>query len=156
MVEDAFGVLTKNMKLVTTKQNSWPSLLSGGLRSFFEDDFFRPFLEVANYKSNYPYDLYETETEAILEVPLAGYAKEDISLQVVDNSVLALEVNKQEGKKDAKFHSQKVKKSSFSISLPFGKIIDENAIQATLENGLLKVILPKTNTAENVKKIEIN
>lgn len=143
------------MKLAL-KTQSWPSLFEGGLRSFFDDDFFKPFFEFASSKTNYPYDLYETDKEVVLEVPLAGYSKEDISLKLVDNSILNLEVNKQEDKRDAKFHSQKVKKSHFSISLPLGNIVDKENISSSLKDGLLKVVLPKTELAENIKNIEIS
>jgi HSP20 family protein len=45
----------------------------------------------------------------------------------------------------------------FERQIPVGMDIDEEKVEATFKNGLLKIVLPKTEQAqERAKRIEIN
>ncbi|MBI9072633.1 MAG: Hsp20/alpha crystallin family protein [Melioribacteraceae bacterium] len=75
----------------------------------------------------------------ILEVPVPGFEKENINLQVKESYLII----------DGKTEEHK-----FSRSFELGKKIDVEKINAELKNGILKVDLPKIESL--TKEISIN
>lgn len=132
-----------NMKSITTTNNTGLDFPSRGLLmdSFFGTDF-KSFFDLARRETSYPHDLYEHEGNFILEVPLAGYSKDEVTVET-KNDTLFVSVNKSEVNEKSKYFSRKIKKSNLSLSLFLGNSVQSDKITATLENGLLKIIMPK-------------
>lgn len=132
------------MNTLTKTTNNGPDFSFGGLLldNFFKDGF-TSFFDLGRRESSYPYDLYENETNVILEIPLAGYSKDDVSVEV-KNDTLSVNIKKSETKDNSKYFSKKIKKSNLSLSLPLGNSVETSKIEASLKDGLLKVSMPKS------------
>ena len=110
-----------------------------------------------NYSARVPaVDVEETEKEFIIKAEMPGFNENNVKI-TVDKHVLHItgEVDESEKDKDGKRYLIKERRhSSFerSFSLPEG--LDESAISASFENGILTVTLPKT-PEEQPKRIEV-
>ena len=113
--------------------------------SLFNDPFYRYFTTDLSYQNDLPFYEYEnTEvgTNIYLEAP--GYVKEDISLEA-ENGVL-----KVEGKKTYTING-KEKSKSFKVNFQLRDFKDYEEITAKIENGILKISIPKLNKKETFK-----
>ena len=122
------------------------------------DDFFSSMLGAwDNYSARVPaVDVEETDKEFIIKAEMPGFNENNVKI-TVDKHVLHItgEVDESEKDKDGKRYLIKERRhSSFerSFSLPEG--LDESAISASFENGILTVTLPKT-PEEQPKRIEV-
>lgn len=145
--------LNMNTQLTKTTTNgpdfSFGSLL---LDNFFKDGVVS-FFDLGRKESSYPYDLYENDTDVVLEIPLAGYSKEDVAVEV-KNDTLSVNIKKSESKDNSRYFSKKIKKSNLSLSLPLGSSVDNDKITASLKNGLLKISMLKV-PPQQAKVIEV-
>lgn len=109
--------------------------------------------EHLNHKMQPPVNISESEQTFNIEVLAAGINKEDIKLQVVDN-LLTISYEKNEPAQEAKGkvlrHEFAVR--SFKRSFTLGESVDAEKINASYENGILNVTLPKK---EAVKPTQI-
>ena len=112
------------------------------------DDFFDSMLGAwDNYSARVPaVDVEETDKEFIIKAEMPGFNENNVKI-TVDKHVLHIsgEVDESEKDKDGKRYLIKE-------SLPEG--LDESAISASFENGILTVTLPKT-PEEQPKRIEV-
>lgn len=102
-------------------------------------------------------DIYEEKGKIIVEAPITGIEPEKIDISIEDN-VLTIK-GKSEKKKEVEekdYYRKEVRYGSFyrSVSLP-APVIKEKA-EATYEDGLLKIAIPKTvEKVEAAKKIPV-
>ena len=122
------------------------------------DDFFDSMLRAwDNYSQRIPaVDVEETADKYIIKAEMPGWSEKDVKI-TLDKHVLHIsgEVNESEKNEDGKKYLIRERRhTSFerSFSLPDG--LDENAISADFENGILTVTLPKT-PEEQPKRIEV-
>ena len=122
------------------------------------DDFFDSMLGAwDNYSSRVPaVDVEETDKEFIIKAEMPGFNENNVKI-TVDKHVLHIsgEVDETDKEKEGKKYLIRERRhSSFdrSFSLPDG--LDESAISAAFENGILTVTLPKT-PEEKPRKIEV-
>ncbi|PNR93988.1 heat shock protein Hsp20 [Petrotoga sp. 9PWA.NaAc.5.4] len=98
-------------------------------------------------------DVYETEDDFVVECELPGLDKRDIKVKL-DNDVLTISAEKRssdEVKKGNIYRQERYfGKIERSIRLP--EYIDKDDIQAKYENGVLKVIIPKKESAKGESK----
>jgi HSP20 family protein len=97
-------------------------------------------------------DIYETEEELVLIADLPGVLKEDLDIDLNENT-LTINAHVKQGTKGTLLYKEYDigdYKRSFTIS----NVIDQSKIQAELKNGILRVVLPKAETAKP-RKIEI-
>lgn len=89
----------------------------------------------------------------VIELALAGYNVDDISITTEDNSII-LEGKAQ--KKDDKYSVvyQDIKQSSFKQRIPISSKFDLNQIEPHFENGILSIKVP-VSEERKPKKIEI-
>lgn len=89
-------------------------------------------------------DVSETENEIIVKADLPGVKPEDIEISLSEN-ILTIKGEKKREEEEKKENFYRVERyyGSFmrSISLPCD--IDEEKIQATYKDGVLKIVLPK-------------
>ena len=109
---------------------------SGLLQSM--DDFFQ------NQKmfASFPVEWEETETHYIIKASIAGVDKNYIEIDISGNKLtISYESERKVNKGDQTYATEKQKKSrSFTFHYP----IDEEQIEASHENGLLTVKVPKS------------
>jgi len=108
----------------------------------------------SNIQSKYPpLDIEETKDEYIVEVELPGFKLEDMNIKL-EKHVLRLSSKYQNCDKDKKRYIIKERMcKEFERTLSIGSDIDEDKIKAVLDNGILRITMPKKN--EHVSK-EIN
>ena len=122
------------------------------------DDFFDSMLGAwGSYSSRMPaVDVEETGDAYIIKAEMPGFKEDDVKI-TVDKHVLHIsgeENSKDEEKEGRKYLIKERRHTSFerSFSLPDG--LDESAINASFENGILTVTLPKL-PEEKPRHIEV-
>ncbi|MBX8635711.1 MAG: Hsp20/alpha crystallin family protein [Thermoplasmata archaeon] len=103
-------------------------------------------------------DIQETEKEYNVVVELPGIRKEDIEVEVSDENVVEISGKKTEDKSENKSNYLKRERSerSFHRSFSLPDEIDQDRIEAQVENGILSLKLPKkVETPRKTKKVEV-
>ena len=133
------------------KSFGMPSLASGfEPRKLLQADmerFFRPQIDVAGDENRY---------EIRLDVP--GLKQEDLSLEIKDD-VLTIKGSREERSEDKDKHYYRVERSygSFQRTLALPDDANADEITASLEQGVLKLEIPRRSGVEkDVKRISIN
>ena len=90
-------------------------------------------------------DIRETDTEYVLEADLPGFKKEDINIDISDNTLtIRAERHSEHEEKDKKGNYLRCERSYGSFSRSFGLDgVDTEAIKAGFDNGVLTLTLPK-------------
>ena len=120
-----------------------------GERSVFDvlfDDFGRTMLgkDLVKNEMNPAVDVRETEKGYLMEVDLPGYTENEIDINVKDMILtLSCKKEKDEEKKEGGYLIKERNSSEFKRRFNFSDDIDEKAISATFENGVLEVNIPK-------------
>ena len=120
-----------------------------GERSVFDvlfDDFGRTMLgkDLIKNEMNPAVDVRETEKGYLMEVDLPGYTENEIDINVKDRILtLSCKKEKDEEKKEGGYLIKERNSSEFKRRFNFSDDIDEKAISATFENGVLEVNIPK-------------
>jgi len=89
-------------------------------------------------------DVYEKDGKYVLEAAIPGFKKEDINIEVVDNRLTVYGWSSEEKKEEEKgrYHYRELRRGSFSRSIAFPADINAEQVEATYENGILKVVVP--------------
>ena len=99
-------------------------------------------------------DFYETEKELIAKIEIPGVKKEDIKLEIKNNTLTLRAENKIEKEnKDEKSGYYKIERgyTRYMRSLPLPENIDESKVKAKYKDGLLEVHIPKKETISSEK-----
>lgn len=116
----------------------------------FEDAFNAP---VGNWERNtvwgFPLDVTENEAAFMVKAAVPGMNPDDLDITISDN-VLTIkgETHFEETKEDEKVHLQERRFGSFMRSITLPTPVESDAVEATYENGVLTLSIPK---AEAVK-----
>lgn len=132
--------------------------LRDAMNQLFEDSFVNPARMTSGNALSMPLDVSETEDAFIVEAVIPGVKPNDLDITLQDN-VLSITAEtrqeQQEGEKRANYHrlERRYGRVSRAISLP--TMVKADAVQARLENGILRLEVPK---AEEVKprRISVN
>ncbi|MCA9837927.1 MAG: Hsp20/alpha crystallin family protein, partial [Trueperaceae bacterium] len=120
-------------------------------------DFDRLFGELAKSNSsfseafNYPADLYETDDHVVLEMSVPGLKAENLDISVEDHVLTIKGSFKEEAKeedKDRRYWMQSLSRRDFSRSLKLPRTVDVDTIEANVEDGILKLRMPKIAEAK--------
>ncbi len=126
--------------------------------SFFNElsaPFYNRVVNVEN--SDFPIDLYETEDEVILEMAAAGLKAEDLEIGVEARQLtIRGKIIEEDVKEDKERHYwlKNIARTEFSRSLTLPENVDFEKIEASIEDGILRIEMPKVPEAK-VRKIEI-
>ena len=106
-----------------------------------------------------PVNVRETDLQYEMDVIAPGCRKEDFAINV-DNNVLTISFNHKDERKDQNEKMGWVRneyiQKSFTRSFTMDDTVDVNKINASYEDGILHLILPKNEKAQRiVKNIEI-
>jgi HSP20 family protein len=124
-------------------------------KRFFDGDFnYVPFFESKGNSglSN----ILNKENEFVIELSAPGLKKEDIKIEL-DNDILTISSNSENEKEEKNdgYYRREFYKSSFQRSFTIPKNINRNEISATMEDGVLNVIIPKLKEEEKQDNITI-
>jgi HSP20 family protein len=89
-------------------------------------------------------DIFETEKELVLSAEIPGIDEKDIEIKVEDNTLsLKGERKFEKETKEENYHRIERSYGSFYRAFTLPNSIDPEKIQATHENGVLKITMPK-------------
>lgn len=98
-----------------------------------------------------PIDAYATEDEVVILAAAPGIAAEDIEITVEKNTVRLSatipSVAKSDHAKGATWYLHELPRGSFQRSLTLPMDVDSGRAEATFENGILRLVLPKAEAA---------
>lgn len=101
-----------------------------------------------------PVDIYETENEYVIKADMPGVKKENIKI-TMNNNELEIHGETKTSEEEGKIHYREFTLNNFLRTFNTGNDIDSSKIEATLEHGVLTLILPKKEEVKP-RKIEIS
>lgn len=100
-------------------------------------------------------NIIDNEKDFNIELAVPGMAKDDFSLNLEDDILtISVERKEEEVKEDRNFTRREFRYDEFSRSFSLPDIVDQEKIKADYQNGVLSVMLPKSEEAK-VKGREI-
>ncbi len=135
-------------------------------RNFFPnsmfDEFFDQYMNSGNPElaemMNATMDVAETEQAFEVKMDLPGVGAGDVDIQI-DNNTLTVRGSRneesEEKDEDKKFHRIERCTGSFARSVVLPNSINEDETAAEFKDGVLKIVIPKTEDAKP-RKIRIN
>ncbi|MBX7205661.1 MAG: Hsp20/alpha crystallin family protein [Bacteroidia bacterium] len=126
---------------------------------FFNNSFFNEFFPEATSDSRFfspKVDIVEKENQFEVHASLPGMTKEDIKIDL-KNELLTISGERkfQNEQKEAKYHLVESHYGSFSRSFTLPETVNKEQIQAEFTNGILTLVLPKSEPKDNSIKIAI-
>jgi HSP20 family protein len=118
---------------------------------FFDDDIFN-----WNLPDNVivpDYDIIENENEYLVDFGLAGFNKENVSLNV-DNNILTVE-GERTTNEDMKYNRKGTFYGKFKKSFTLPKDVNIDKIGASWKDGILRMTIPKDEKTKLSKTIVI-
>ena len=121
--------------------------------SIFDDIFDIPLLSIDNEKP--VYDVIETDENYIIKTYLAGIKKDDIKIKI-ENGTLSIKAKRKE-EENVKYNYKKSFAGTYKLYFKLQDNMDIENINATMEDGILKITLQKIKDPEKLgqKIIEI-
>lgn len=132
----------------------FPRLMPNYLDGVF-DDFFTPVR--GDEMSRMKCDIYEKDGIYTMEMDIPGFNRDDVKIEVDDNDYLTITAEKtmESNDEDKNYVRKERSYGKYQRSFYVGDIDKEN-IDASFENGILKVMMPKKEEEKSSKKtIEI-
>ena len=129
---------------------------------FYFDDVFDDFMFPSVKDSNFgkmKCDIYEKNGVYYLEMDIPGFDKKDVNIEIDENDYLTItaEKNSEDNEEDDKKNYIRQERSygKYQRSFYLGGV-DKDKIDASFENGILKVSMPKKEEVKSSKQtIEI-
>ena len=102
-----------------------------------------------------PIEMYEKDEKFVIRIELPGVNSDEIDISLKgDTLIIKGERKISEGIKDEEYHRAELAYGSFSRSITLPVEVDANGIDATYENGILEVAVPKAKEAK-ASKVQI-
>ncbi len=96
-----------------------------------------------------PVDIYETEDALILTAELPGVSKDDVSIEVHNNTLTLRGQRKHEAEvKEEQYHRVERAYGTFQRAFVLPTMVDQEHVQATYKDGVLELRLPKSEAAK--------
>jgi HSP20 family protein len=117
--------------------------------------FFNNFLDSMDNDKKMQCDIYEKDNNINIEMDIPGFNKEDINIEINKGNLVVIAEKNEEENEDKKYLRRERKfYGKYQRSFYLGEIDEEN-IEASFENGILKISIPKKTEEETKKLIEI-
>jgi HSP20 family protein len=112
----------------------------------FDEGFSRPwrFINTESYEASMPIEVSETDTELVVKAALPGVKPEEVDVTVA-NDVLTIKAEHKEQTEDNKreFYRREIRYGAFSRSLSLPVKVDADQAEASYDNGVITLRLPK-------------
>ncbi len=144
-------------KLALRSFDPFPSLFPTSFFDTFEKmfgelDFYHPENQSWNLRGFPRGDVYVEGDKGIVELALAGFSKEQLSVQVEDNKLIISAKKCEETKKE----SRTLARRAFTETFCFGEDFDLEKADVSFKDGLLRIEVPKIKQEPKaLKSIEI-
>lgn len=126
------------------------------LPSIFNDFFDNDWMVKANATAP-AINVFETENEYKVELAAPGMTKEDFNVRIDEDNNLVISMEKKtenkEEKKEGRYLRREFSYSKFQQTMILPENVDKEKIVAAVDNGVLRVELPKISE-EEVKKAQ--
>jgi HSP20 family protein len=100
-------------------------------------------------------DVYEKGHSIVVEAPIAGVANDDIDIHITNESLtIRGRRHREHTVKDTDYLFQECYWGRFSRSLILPEEIDADRAEATIKNGVLRVVMPKMHQSGG-KKVQV-
>lgn len=122
--------------------------------SFSDKDIDENWLEQEQaYDGQLAVDVIETENEIVITSTIAGVASQDLDLQMNGDmiTIKGIRKNRFAHIQDDEYIIRECFWGGFSRSIILPSDIQHDGIKATLENGVLSIILPKSKRSRNAR-----
>ena len=125
-------------------------------RKFYLDDIFDDFIS-SRKEQSMKCDIYEKGGDYHIEMDIPGFNKDEISVETKDGYLTIKaekknEVNEED--KNKNYIRRERTYDKYERSFYLGDL-DEDKIDASFENGMLKLVVPKKEEVDTKKVIEI-
>ncbi|MBC7238221.1 MAG: Hsp20/alpha crystallin family protein [Chloroflexi bacterium] len=132
--------------------------LRDAMNRLFDESWLRPWWRLGEGETPsvfVPLDMVETDGDIVISAPLPGLKPEDVDISITGNTVTIKGEfrEEQEGKRE-NVHFRERRYGAFQRAVTLPTEVDANKAEATFENGVLKLTIPKTEEAKP-KKIQI-
>lgn len=119
-------------------------------RDFFDAD---TFFNAPGNGSMPAANIAETDKAYSIDLAVPGFKKEDFKVKVDKNIITISAETKSESSEEKKEYTRReYNYSSFSRSFRLPDNVKDDAISATYDNGILKLVLPKSNVQVTATK----
>ena len=123
-------------------------------RKFYLDDFFDNFVS-SKEMNNMKCDIYEKDGDYHIEMDVPGFDKKDIQIESNNGYLTVTAEKQQEDNEEQKNYIRRERSyGKYTRSFYLGELENDN-IEATFVDGILKIVVPKKQESENKKFIEI-
>jgi HSP20 family protein len=96
-----------------------------------------------------PVDIYETDEALILKAELPGFSKEDIGIELKENTLVIKGERKREDEmKEGNYHRVERAYGAFQRSFMLPTTVDHEKVKASYKDGILELHLPKVPAAQ--------
>jgi HSP20 family protein len=96
-----------------------------------------------------PVDIYETDDALVLKAELPGISKDDVSVEIHQNTLSLRGQRKHEAEvKEDRYHRVERAYGTFQRSFVLPTLVDQEHVQATYKDGILELRLPKSEAAK--------
>ena len=134
------------------------SMFNTGFEDFYDmlDDFFNDnWSSKIMSRGTFKIDVEDNEKEYIVEAGLPGVNKEEINLELNEGR-LTISIEREDNKEEEnkKYLHRESHYSSMSRSIYLANVA-EDGVTAKMDNGILRVIVPKQDIETKKKKIDI-
>jgi HSP20 family protein len=131
------------------------SFLSPGFdRGFLSPGFGREFQQLAAWSPQT--EVFERGDELVVRADLPGLTKDDIKVDIEDDQIIIQGERRDEREENREgFYQSERSYGSFYRSIPLPQGIDANQANATFNNGVLEITLPKPEQKSRGRRIEI-
>lgn len=124
--------------------------LRDAMSRLLDESFLRPWWSTEERGEVFiPLDVYETDDEFEVKAALPGLKPEDVEINVVGNTLtIKGEFREDEEKKEGNFLYRERRYGSFQRSITLPEEVNIDKAEATFENGVLRLRLPKAEHAK--------
>ena len=97
-------------------------------------------------------DVVDQEDMIVVDAEIPGVDKDNLDITVSDNTVtIKGESRHEEKKEEGEYFRSEITRGEFSRTVALPADVDASKAQATFENGMLKMRLPKKQKAKRIK-----
>ncbi len=122
--------------------DEWFEELWRGWPSLFDSDTRRPLLRPAM-------DVVENDKEVVIRIDLPGMKPEDVKIELEDDVItISGEMGDTIEKEGDRYHYRERSYGAFQRSLRLPNTVDKEKVEASFENGVLNITLPKLPQAQ--------
>ena len=158
---------TKEKQVATKDSEVLPKSSTSSLLSFDDfDNFFDDFLSrkwprlmdwnvpIGLEKSFPKVDVIEHDNEIEVQAALPGVKKEDLNVEINNQSISIRAATKEEKKEEGKYFRREITRGEFQRTFSLPSDVDSENVKAEFKDGILKINIPKTEKTKR-KSIEI-